>query len=391
MQENTRSLAAIFVPIFKEDDTMAKAKYTKGKDGYYATRLWDGTYNPDGTKHRVNLRTKKSSGALEKMVEQFKRDVESRKHIRKNEIPFLDYARQWSTVYKHQKSTNTQAMYNNIVEKHFSALKHVKLSDIDRIHLQLVLNNAKGKERTQQQIRLTFKQVLKSAVADHLFPSNVFEDIFSNTDAVKYTPPEKRTLYDYEKAAVFSARLKDSDKAFLYILYGCGLRRGEALALTVFDINTKLLTLTVNKAQELTNNAPVTKEPKSSNGYRTVPIPSKVAPVIVSYVNARRSSGKTYLFTMRNGKPVTKSSYDKMWLRIVCSLQEESKEPISGLTAHVFRHNYCTNLCYQIPAISIKHIAKLMGDTEKMVLDVYNHILLEKEDAASAVESAMNF
>ena len=32
-----------------------------------------------------------------------------------------------------------------------------------------------------------------------------------------------------------------------------------------------------------------------------------------------------------------------------------------------------------------------MGDTEKMVLDVYNHIILEKEDAASAVESAMNF
>lgn len=274
---------------------------------------------------------------------------------------------------------------------HFSALEHVKLSDIDRIHLQLVLNNTKGKERTQQQIHLTFKQVLKSAVADHLFPSNVFEDIFANTDAIKYTPSEKRALYDYEKAAVFSAKLKDSDKAFLYILYGCGLRRGEALALTVFDVNTKLLTLTVNKAHELTNNAPSTKEPKSSNGYRTLPIPSKIAPVIVNYVNARRSSGKTYLFTMHNGKPVTKSSYDKMWRRIVCALQEESKESITGLTALVFRHNCCTNLCYQIPAISIKHIAKLMGDTEKMVLDVYNHIILEREDAASAVESAMNF
>lgn len=169
------------------------------------------------------------------------------------------------------------------------------------------------------------------------------------------------------------------------------MRRGEALALTVFDINTKLLTLTVNKAQELTNNTASTKEPKSENGYRTLPIPSKVAPVIVNYVNARRSCGKTYLFTMRNGKPVTKSSYVKMWNRILRALQDVSEEPITGLTAHVFRHNYCTNLCYQIPAISIKHIAKLMGDTEKMVLDVYNHIILEKENAVSAVESAMNF
>lgn len=370
---------------------MAKAKYTKGKDGYYATRLWDGTYNPDGSKHRVNLRTKKSSRALEKMAEQFKREVEDRKHIRKNDITFLEYAKQWKAVYKHQKSANTQAMYSNIIEKHFSALGAVKLSDIDRIHIQLVLNNAKGKKRTQQQIRLTFRQVLKSAVSDHLFPSNVFEDIFANIDAIKYNPSEKRALYDYEKAAVFSAKLKDSDKAFLYILYGCGLRRGEALALTVFDINTKNLTLTVNKAHELTNNTASTKEPKSKNGYRTLPIPSKVAPVIVSYVNTRRSGGKTYLFTMRNGKPVTKSSYDKMWARILRTLQAESSETITGLTAHVFRHNYCTSLCYQIPSISIKHIAKLMGDTEKMVLDVYNHIILEKENAASAVESAMNF
>ena len=32
-----------------------------------------------------------------------------------------------------------------------------------------------------------------------------------------------------------------------------------------------------------------------------------------------------------------------------------------------------------------------MGDTEKVVLDVYNHIIQEKEDAASAVENALNF
>lgn len=72
-------------------------------------------------------------------------------------------------------------------------------------------------------------------------------------------------------------------------------------------------------------------------------------------------------------------------------MQEVSDEPITGLTAHVFRHNYCTNLCYQIPTISIKRIAQLLGDTEKMVLEVYNHIILEKEDAATAVNNAINF
>mgnify|MGYP002599002922 FL=1 len=130
------------------------------------------------------------------------------------------------------------------------------------------------------------------------------------------------------------------------------------------------------------------KCPKSQNGYRTVPIPSMVFPVIESYV---KSIGRTQLFVMRNGQPMTKSSYDKMWARILKALQAVSSKQITGLTAHVFRHNYCTNLCYQIPKVSIEKIAELLGDTEKMVLEVYNHMVMEKEDATGAVEDALSF
>lgn len=67
-----------------------------------------------------------------------------------------------------------------------------------------------------------------------------------------------------------------------------------------------------------------------------------------------------------------------------------AKKPVCGLTAHIFRHNYCTSLCYQIPRISIKNIASLLGDDEAMVLRIYNHIMLEKEDTAGAVEAALS-
>ena len=55
------------------------------------------------------------------------------------------------------------------------------------------------------------------------------------------------------------------------------------------------------------------------------------------------------------------------------------------MTAHMCRHNYCTRLCYEIPKISTKKIAELMGDTELMVLKVYSHILDEKEDLDAAI------
>ena len=62
---------------------------------------------------------------------------------------------------------------------------------------------------------------------------------------------------------------------------------------------------------------------------------------------------------------------------------------IHGLTAHIFRHNYCTELCYQVPAISTKKIAQLLGDDEKMVLEVYSHVVEKKENTEEVITKAI--
>lgn len=133
------------------------------------------------------------------------------------------------------------------------------------------------------------------------------------------------------------------------------------------------------------------KEPKTKNGYRTLPIPDVVYDDIKQYVENLKKSGKTYLFTTRQGNLMTRSAYRRMWERIIKEMNKVSPQPIEGLTAHIFRHNYCTNLCYQIPQISIKMVARLMGDKEATVLNVYNHLMMEKEDSTAAVNSALNF
>lgn len=370
---------------------MATAKYKRGSDGYFTARVWDGTYDEYGRKHRKPIRSKKSSRDLERKVLEFEQQVRERRQIRKMDVTFLNYAREWKRVYKHQAETNTQAMYDNVIEKHLIILEGIQLQAIERIHLQMVLNNADGKTRTQQQIYMTFKQVLKSAVADHLYPANIMSDIFQSVPPVKYTAPEKRPLTDNERRAVFKADFDEQDKIYVYLIYGCGLRREEALALTIFDINIDTQEVSITKAHKFVRGNPITKIPKSENGYRTIPIPDLVFPTVKEYVQNLKSKNRTYLFTMTNGQPVTKSSYDKMWARILRRMNEAADEPIAGLTGHMFRHNYCTQLCYQIPKISIGRIAQLMGDTEKMVLEVYNHIILERENAAEAVNDAINF
>lgn len=370
---------------------MAKAKYTRGADGYFKTNVWDGTYKPDGRKHYVPIRSRKSSADLEKKRIAFEESVRNRTNLRQSDISFLEYARKWKKVFKDGKSHNTKEMYYNIIEKHLSALDGVKLQDIGRIHLQMVLNNAAGKERTQQQIQMTFFQILQSAVADNLYPANVYETIRQNAESIKYKAAEKRPLTAAEKEAVFKADFREQDRIFVYLLYGCGLRREECIALTVFDINLAGKEVSINRAHEFVKGKPRQKDPKTWNGFRTLPLPEMIYLEVKMYVEKLRASSKTYLFTTQRGEPASLSCYRRMWERIICAMQKASEGPVTGLTAHVFRHNYCTMLCYQIPKISIKRIAQLLGDTERMVLEVYNHIVLEKEDAAGAVNDAINF
>lgn len=371
---------------------MANAKYTKNARGVFATKAWDGTYNADGSKHRVNLTSSKSSKDLENKVNDLKKSIENGNYVSNTDILFTDYAKEWLKIKKSVREKNTKIMYQNIIDTHLSFLDGIKLSDIRNSHFQQAINNAQDKPRTCQQIYITFKQILSMAVTDTLIGSGMYESIIRDINLPKYVKSEKRALTEQEKQAIDKADFTDQEKAFIYIIYYCGLRRGEVLALTKFDFNFDKCTVAINKALIFIKNNPEVKNiPKSSNGIRTVPLPKDAAKFLEVYIDNLKS---IQLFTCANGSIITKSSYMKMWQSIVNKMNvaadgNRSFPIITDLTAHVFRHNYCTNLCYQIPNISIKKIAELLGDTEKMVIEVYNHIINEKEDAASVVENAL--
>ena len=94
---------------------MAVAKYKKGKDGYFSTRVWDGTYTQSGIKHYKHLRSKKSSKDLERKVKELEYQVKERNVVKKDDITFLAYARRWKTLYKSSASNRTKEMYDRII------------------------------------------------------------------------------------------------------------------------------------------------------------------------------------------------------------------------------------------------------------------------------------
>ncbi len=371
---------------------MAKAKYERNTRGVFTTRVWDGTYDTNGNKRRVNVTSNKSSKDLENKVNALKQSVENGNYVKNTDILFIEYAHEWLKIKKSVREKNTRIMYQNIIDVHLSFLADIKLTDIRNSHFQKAINNALEKPRTCQQIYITFKQILSMAVTDGLIGSIMYDNIIRDINLPKYVKSAKRALNEQEKVAIGKADFTEQEKAFIYIIYYCGLRRGEALALTKFDFNFDTCMVAINKALIFIKNDPEIKNiPKSSNGIRTIPVPQDAHTFLASYISDLKGA---QLFTCANGSMITKSAYSKMWDSIINKMNiavggRKSFPIITDLTAHIFRHNYCTNLCYQIPNISIKKIAELLGDTEKMVIEVYNHIINEKEDAASVVETAL--
>lgn len=377
-------------------------KYTKNeKTGMFSTLVWDGTYDEHGRKHRKQITSKKSSGDLEKKVAEFKRQIEEQANVIHADTPFGEYALKWLSLAKAGRELNTQKMYENVVNKHFDLIYDLPLSQIRHSHFQEIINEQIEHPRTAQQIALTFRQIIKAAVKDRLLPRSALDDILSDVTIPSYKKPRKRALTALEKEAFFAADLDPRKRAFLNILYYCGLRRGEALALTTNSIDVPTKTLTVKDVIIFDGNTPRVKPyPKSENGVRSVPIPGPCLSQLQEYISTLPPG--SYLFRAEDSPLMTKAAYIRMWESIICSLNmavgydpQAKKGPatekkITDLTAHVFRHNYCTELCYQIPTLSTKMIAKMLGDHERMVIEVYGHLQEEREDVAGALERAFS-
>lgn len=365
---------------------MGKQKYKLNTQGYYSTLVWDGTYDEYGRKHRVAIRSKKSSADLEKKVKEFSAKVEAGTVVRKSETTFEQYAAEWLKT-KSVLSRNTVRQYKDILKYTVNPLVgSVKICEFSKIHFQQLISANAKHPRTCQIIKRTVMQIAESAVDDHLLNESVIRPLKS-VQLPKYQKQERRVLTDAEKNAVFTAELTQMQKCFVYLLRFCGLRRGEALGLTPLDCDLSRLTVRVCRSVEFINNKSSIKSPKSQRGFRTVPMPQQLADFLKEYLPTVPGG---YLIHKADGGLMTQSSFRRMWESIIRKMNiaaggTDKIRVISGLTPHIFRHTLCTEYCYQVPTVSTKKIASIMGHDESMVIRVYSHILEEKEDAPGAL------
>ena len=373
------------------------AKYKKRADGRYQANVSMG-YDNSGKLIRKTVYAR-SIRDLDEKIFKLKQDTAS--GIKSSDMTLYDYSVSWFKTYKAMKSINTRAMYDNNIEKHIkNSIGYIPLGAVTKSDIQNMITERSDRRETCNKILLTLRQIFNSAIDDDL----VFKNPAKNIELPPVVKANKRALTPQEKKAILNADFTPMQKAFIYILFYCGLRREETLALTPSDFDFKNQTVTINKAIVFDKNTPVLSAPKNISSNRTVPIPSEAVPVLKEYV----SNCKTIqLFTMKNGAVMSLSSYVKFWNSIILALnfalftdkqletykslpKQLKKEicPITDLTAHIFRHNYATMLYYS--GISIKKAAALMGHTDtKMIMQVYAHLDDEKEQTSEKINACI--
>lgn len=202
------------------------------------------------------------------------------------------FAQLWLSQKEPSLELKTLTMYTNIVKNYLTPLNNIEVKNIETYHIQNIIDNNKEHARTCQLIKLTVKQILKMAVGTRLITYNPAEYVV----IPKYRRKEKRLLTHFEDVLSNVSNFSDKRLSLVLLLKYGGLRKSEALALTVNDLNFKTRQITINKAVTYSHNQAVIKETKTKSGNRKIPMLNNVYDFFYQYVKTLNCEYIFYIF-----------------------------------------------------------------------------------------------
>lgn len=354
------------------------ARYKKRADGRYATNVRTGRIKDDGKPEIITLYAK-TSKELEELVQNKKYELKHGMYCFGADTAFKTYAEEWTKVKKASLSICTKASYRTVLNNYFELIGDMPLGKITQLDIQRQINAHSDIPRSCKTIIHFINQVFRSAVQDGLVLRNPCYEIV----LPDYVPKAKRALTDEEKEALKKADLTDEERAYLMLLYGCGLRPAEAYALTWNDINLTTGILSIDKALTFDKQLAIAKPPKTKSGIRDIPMP----PITISALKAYKASSprniNKILFSGTNGYK-SASQYADMFDHIRKKMFATMGHK-TDICAYVLRHNYASELYYS--DISIKEAARLMGHSDMhMIMQIYAHLDAKRENTAEKIK-----
>lgn len=352
---------------------MAKYK-TVEKNGttYYCTTF---TYN--GKKYDL---TAKTTQELDDKVQKKKQELEYGALNNAN-MKVKVWAERWLETYKkpnivHRNYTNYRGIINNII---VPRIGNLKMSDIQHIHLQDLLNSLTTYSFWYvNYVKNTLSGMFSIALDNKIIRSDPAHGLIVSNKLSKGSHRVMRA--DEEKALVKVCDTHRFGLFPLFMLY-CGMRNGEALALTWNDIDIKERIINIDKALE--SGKGQIKAPKTPSGVRKVPIPKIFlerlkkekegkdlnALVVTTYKGTQCKDVNVYWKSIKKEMDISAGAEAKDGKIVKSALWEDEDD---ALTPYCLRHTYCTNLFRS--GVHINVAKYLMGHSNvQIVTEIYGH------------------
>ncbi|THV09418.1 site-specific integrase [Nocardioides caeni] len=229
---------------------------------------------------------------------------------------------------------------------------------------------------TLKYVRTFLAAVMASARDDRLITWSPVEGVTVKA-AGRSTKAYRQEVLTDEQVEALRKAMPERYHALVTLLAVAGLRIGEALALTVDDIDREAGVIHVRRS--MAPNGKTAGPVKSAQSDRAVPVPRDLVKVLSAHMLAFPPLDHVLgrlVFSTPTGLPVR---YHRLRWQFE---QAAIKAEVPGATPHALRHRAGSVLLNAgVPAATV---ARALGHTERVLLDIYSHALPEGDDLLRA-------
>jgi len=162
---------------------------------------------------------------------------------------------------------------------------------------------------------------------------------------------------------LIEAANKPWSKTLVVLLLSTGIRRSEAVGITLDDLDLESRQLLVNG---------------KGSKQRVVPLNDSVVDAIREYLAHRPQTGSRYLFISHEGKPLACRAVNRMLARVIRRAGLEGH----GITPHKLRHTFATHLIRN--GVDVRTVQELLGHSDLQTTAKYLHSDTRTKHAAVA-------
>lgn len=304
-------------------------------------------------------------------------------------ITVEQYAYAWLEKYKKPSVGVSQLRnYDILLRKHICpVVGHMDLRQVKAFHLQEVLDRSPARSQSSMdKLMGTLRQIFERAEIDGLIEVSPARKLVRPVCSAAET---RRALTSQEISTFMQAARKHRGGLWVRLMLQCGLRRGEAVALRVEDINTAdSLIHVVHSVEYASGNSGRIKDTKTSSSTRCVPLPDDLCADLLQYIeshNIRRG----FVFRNANGSCMSETKIRRLWHSFMRTWDLTAGAKTyrnavvnhvidQSITPHYLRHTYATQL-YRA-GYDLKTAQYLLGHSDiRTTANIYSHI--ENDDA----------